>query len=193
MLRFMISMSAGRVIANNRLTRRPVSIRSRLATSKRPSSCSVRTKARMTRMPARVSRMTRLMRSILSCIAWNSGTALNMTTPMTTTMMGMMNSRIPVSGMSCRRAMITPPTSMIGAVIIMFRAISTNCWTCVTSLVLRVMRVAAPKWLTSTWLNLSTWRKIAERTSRPMPIEIRADQYTPMMAAIISANVTTSM
>ena len=68
-------MSDGIVIANRRLTRRPVSIRSRLAASKRCSSCSVRTKARITRTPVSVSRMTRLMRSILTCIAWNSGIA----------------------------------------------------------------------------------------------------------------------
>ena len=73
--RFMIAMSDGIVIANSRLTRRPVSVRSRFASSKRASSCSVRTKARMTRTPASVSRMTWLIRSSFFCIAWNSGSA----------------------------------------------------------------------------------------------------------------------
>ena len=51
MLRFMISMSIGMTIANSRLTLRLVSIRSRLASSNRSSSCFVRTNARMTRTP----------------------------------------------------------------------------------------------------------------------------------------------
>ena len=75
----MISIRAGRVIANRRLTRSPVSMRSRLASSKRCSSCLVRTNARMTRTPDSVSRITRLIRSILTCIAWNSGIARLMT------------------------------------------------------------------------------------------------------------------
>ena len=65
---------------------------------------------------------------------------------------------------------------MIGAVIIMLSAIRTRVWTCGTSFVLRVIRLAAPNWLTSTWLNVSTLRKIPERTSRPKPIAIRALQ-----------------
>ena len=114
--------------------------------------------------------MTRLMRSILVCIAWNSGMALLITTPMSSPMIGMITSRMPVSGTSWRRAMMMPPMIMIGAVIIMLRAIRTNCCTCWTSLVFRVIRVAEPKWLTSTWLNVSTLRKIADRTSRPNPM-----------------------
>ena len=72
--------------------------------------------------------------------------------------------------------MITPPTVRIGAEIIMLSAIRTTCWTCWTSFVLRVMRLAAPNWLTSTWLNVSTLRKIALRTSRPKPIDVSALQ-----------------
>ena len=89
-------------------------------------------------------------------------------------MIGMITSRIPVSGMSWRSAMIRPPIIMIGAEIIMFSAIRTTCWTCWTSFVLRVIRLAAPKWLTSTWLNVSTVRKMPLRTSRPKPIATRA-------------------
>ena len=100
--RFMISISTGMVIANRRLTRRPTSIRSRLASSNRRSSCSVRTNARMTRTPESVSRITRLMRSILSCIAWNSGMARFITMAMNTAMTGRITSRIAVSGPSWR-------------------------------------------------------------------------------------------
>ena len=82
---------------------------------------------------------------------------------------------------------------MIGAVMIMLSAISTNIWICWTSLVLRVIRLAAPNWLTSTWLNVWTLRKIALRTSRPNAIAVRAPKNTPMTAAMLSAKVTISM
>ena len=118
MLRFMIAIRAGIVIANRRFTRSPVSIRSRLASSKRASSLRVRTKARITRTPERVSRMTRLIRSIFFCSARNSGIALYMTVPMSAIMIGMITSRIPDSGTSWRSAMIRPPTTRIGAEII---------------------------------------------------------------------------
>ena len=49
----------------------------------------------------------------------------------------------------------------------MFSAIRTSVWTCVTSLVLRVIRLAAPNVLTSTWLNVSTLRKIAAADVAP--------------------------
>ncbi len=71
--------------------------------------------------------------------------------------------------------MITPPMARIGALIIIVSASSTTCWTCWTSLVLRVIRLAVPKWLSSTWLKLSTLRKSAERTSRPKPIATFAE------------------
>ncbi len=189
----MISMIAGMVIANSRLTRSAVSIRSRLATSKRSSSWRVRTKARMTRTPESVSRMTRLMRSIFFCIAWNSGRARLMTRPITSSRIGMITSRIPVSGTSWRRAMMTPPMTIIGADSIIVSASRTTCWTWVTSLVLRVMRLAAPKWLTSTWLNVSTLRNSPLRTSRPKPMATLALKNTATIAAIISAPVTRSI
>ena len=55
--------------------------------------------------------------------------------------------------MSSRRAMNTPPTIMIGAWTIMNAVIITSVCTCWTSLVVRVMRVGAPKLLTSRVLN----------------------------------------
>ena len=70
--------------------------------------------------------------------------------------------------------MITPPTIRIGAETIRVRPMNRTIWTCWTSFVLRVISEAGPKWLTSTWLKLSTLRKIALRTSRPNPIEMRA-------------------
>jgi len=61
----------GIVTANRRLTPSAVLNRSRFASSKRASSCRVRTNARMTRTPASVSRMTWLIRSSFT---WEPGT-----------------------------------------------------------------------------------------------------------------------
>ena len=91
-------------------------------------------------------------------------------------MSGTITRRIEVSGTSWRRAMITPPTSMIGADTITVRPISTTIWTCWTSFVLRVISEAAPKWLTSTWENACTCPKMAARRSRPKAIDTLAAQ-----------------
>ena len=147
----------------------------------------------MTRTPDSVSRMTRLMRSIFFCIAWNSGIARRMTVPITISRIGMITTRTPVRGTSWRRAMITPPMIIIGADSIMTIAMSATCWICWTSLVFRVIRLAAPKWLTSTWLNVSTLRKIACRMSRPRPMATRAEKNTVTNEPSISPNVTSSM
>ena len=124
----------------------------------------------MTRTPESVSRITRLIRSIFFWSARNSGIAWYMTSPMSAIMSGMITSRTPDSGTSWRSAMITPPTTMIGAEIIMVSARSRTGWTCWTSLVLRVIRLAAPNVLTSTCENVSTLRKMPLRTSRPKAI-----------------------
>ena len=60
------------------------------------------------------------------------------------------------SGESWRNAMITPPTQMIGAEIIMVKLSSTTIWTCWTSLVVRVIREGAPN-----------FRPPGRRTHRP--------------------------
>ena len=59
---------------------------------------------------------------------------------------------------SVRSAMITPPTAVSGAAIIMVRPISTSICTCCTSLVVRVISDGAPNSLTSRRLNRSTER-----------------------------------
>ena len=69
---------AGISSATRRLTAIAVSVRSRLAASKRRLSCAPRSKARITRTPVRPSSSTRFSLSILTCISWNSGTALRM-------------------------------------------------------------------------------------------------------------------
>ncbi len=100
--RFMISMSTGIIRANSRFTLRVVWVRSVFASANRACSCSVRTNARITRMPVRFSRSTRLILSILTCIARNSGTARTITAAMTTIMMGTITSSSSDSGPSWR-------------------------------------------------------------------------------------------
>jgi len=56
--RLKMSINSGIISANSRFTVREVDVRSWLATSKRSSSCCVRTNARITRMPLRASRVT---------------------------------------------------------------------------------------------------------------------------------------
>ena len=65
-----------------------------------------------------------------------------------------------------------PPTARIGAMIIMFSPISTVIWTCWTSFVFLVMSDGVPNVLSSACEKLSTFLKMAPRTSRPkaMPV-----------------------
>ena len=128
--RFMISMRLGIIRANSRLTFSAVDVRSAFASSNRRSSCSVRTNARMTRMPDSCSRSTWLTRSILTCMTRNSGMARDISSPMTTAITGTMTSSRADSGMSCRSAITIPPMHMMGAVSITVRPISTSICSC---------------------------------------------------------------
>ena len=65
----------GIMITMTRVMNSMVLVTSRLASSKRSSSCSCRLKARTTSMPARLSRTTRLSRSVSRWMALNLGTA----------------------------------------------------------------------------------------------------------------------
>ena len=63
--------------------------------------------------------------------------------------------------------MKTPPTMVIGAEIIIVQVIITSICTCCTSLVVRVIKLGAPNWLSSRVLNDNVRSKTAPRTSRP--------------------------
>ena len=174
--RLKIAITVGIISANSRFTRRAVWVRSWLASSKRRSSCSVRTKARITRMPDSVSRMTWLIRSTLTCMTRKRGRARDSISPMNTARSGMITISRADSATSSRTAMMIPPTAMIGAMIITLSAMTRTVWTCWTSFVLRVMRVGAPKWFVSACENDSTFWKIAPRTSRPKAMPVFDDQ-----------------
>ncbi len=121
--RFMIPISAGMASTKIRLTRRPVAVRLALAVAKRRSSSSVRTKARITRTPVICSRNTWLIRSIFTCIDLNWGTATNSMVSTSAAIRGTATTRRTERVTSSCRAMITPPTIMIGAATMSVRAI----------------------------------------------------------------------
>jgi len=89
---------------------------------------------------------------------------------------------------SSRRAMITPPTHMIGAATSIVQVVSTSIWTCCTSLVHRVISDGAPNRPTSRAENPPTRWKTAARTSAPKPVAVREPWCT---AAIEHATCTT--
>ena len=171
---FTTSMTTGNISAMSLPTRNETSMRSALAASKRPRSCSSRTKARITRMPAICSRTTRFTVSMRTCMRRNSGRirmTRTTTIPMST---GRMTTSRPDRGTSWRRAMMIPPTHMIGAVTMRVKASRTSIWTCWTSLVVRVMSEGAPKWPTSRVEKAWTRSKTAARTSRPSAMAVWA-------------------
>ena len=63
-----------------------------------------------------------------------------------------------------------PPMHMMGVATMKFSAMSMSIWTCCTSLVPRVIRVGAPKRLTSRAEKLLTLRNTPRRRSRPNAI-----------------------
>ena len=86
-----------------------------------------------------------------------------------------------------------PPMIRIGAEMMTVRPKNTSVWTCWTSFVLRVISEAAPKVLTSTCEKVSTFVKMALRTSRPKPIATRAPKKTASTDAMARMTVTPSI
>lgn len=128
----------------------------------------------MTRLPVICSRSTRFTVSTRSCMVRNSG-RIRLTirlTAMPST--GTTASSTADSGTSWPRAMMMPPTHMIGAETISVNVIRTSIWTCCTSLVVRVIRDGAPNRPTSRAENDCTRSKIDARTSRPSADAVRA-------------------
>ena len=169
----MIKSKAGNASANSRLTRSAVAVRSVLAVANRSASWVPRLKARITRTPVICSRITWLMRSILSCIDWNRGTAKMIMPPMTATIKGTATIRTAESGTLVRSARIRPPMPMMGATTRSVSPSCTNICTCWTSSVLRVIKEAVPNRFISWAENCWTRSKTARRTSRPSPMDAR--------------------
>ena len=116
-----MTMTTGNTRAISRPTARAVPVYCVLATAKRSRSRSSRTKARTTRIPVICSRRMRLTQSTASCIARKCGIIRQMIRPIATASAGTATATSQDSPTSSRRAMMMPPTIMIGAETIIAR------------------------------------------------------------------------
>ncbi len=167
-------MTIGKTSAISRPTATAVPVYCVLASAKRLRSWSSRTNARTTRTPVICSRSTRLTQSTDSCMSRNCGIIRRITRATDSASSGTATPTSQLSPTSSRSAMMTPPTIMIGAETIIAAPMNTTCCTCVTSLVLREIRVGAPNRETSWAEKLPTRAKTAARRSRPRPAAERA-------------------
>ena len=176
--RFMIAITDGNASAKIRLMRNAVEVRPAFASPNRSASASVRTNARMTRTPVICSRSTWLIRSIRACIDRNCGTTPTRTAPISTSITGTDTASSGESAALSCRAMITPPTLMIGAITIRVSPACTSTCTCWMSFVLRVISDGVPKRCISRAENACTPLNTAARMSAPEPIATREAKYT---------------
>ncbi len=127
------------------------------------------------------------------CMVLNSGVICTTRTPMIVPSSSTAARISQLSPTSSRSAMKTPPTIISGALTIMIAVISTSICSCCTSLVLRVIRLGAPKVFSSLAEKDSARSKIAWRRSRPKAIAERApNQVAPTWPPICSSE-TASM
>jgi hypothetical protein len=168
------SITVGKVSAISRPTLSAVSVRSALAAPNRLVSYGSRTNARTTRMPVICSRRTRLTTSIRSCISRNCGIILRMIRPIARTITGTATSTSQDRPTSSCRAMMIPPTHMMGAATSIVQVTTTSICTCCTSLVTRVISDGAPNLPTSRPENSPTRWKMPARRSRPNAMAVRA-------------------
>ena len=89
--------------------------------------------------------------------------------------------------------MMTPPIAAIGAVTMSVQLSSTRICSCCTSLVVRVIRVGAPKPAISRAEKRPTAWNTPPRTSRPNAIAVRAPNQTAMMVHTTCSRVIASM
>jgi hypothetical protein len=104
----------------------------------------------------------------------NFGTILITINPIAMAMTGTQTSSSQDRPTSSRSAMTTPATHMIGAMMKIVANMTTSSCTCWTSLVVRVISDGGPNVATSRAENSPTRWKIADRTSRPNAIAVRA-------------------
>ncbi len=100
-------------------------------------------------------------------MTWNSGIIRTMIEPMAITRTGTLTSSSSDRVASSRTAMITPPTTVMGAAMSRVHVMSTSICTWVTSLVIRVINDGAPNPATSWAENPVTRWNSSPRTSRP--------------------------
>ncbi|MNW56401.1 hypothetical protein D3C74_341130 [compost metagenome] len=144
-------------------------------------------------MPEICSRSTPLIASMRFCILRKYGTMREMISPTTTPSTGTTTRSSAESSTSSWSAMMTPPTSMMGAMTMMVKPMSTTIWTCWTSFVVRVMSDGAPSTPISCAENDWTRVKSPLRTSRPNDMATLAPKYTATIAQITCPRLIASM
>ncbi len=182
---FTTSITSGNIVASQRPARTETSVSSSLAFANLVVSRGSRTNARTTRMPVICSRSTRLTSSIRSCTSRKLGTICETTRPTQRNRVGTTTASSQDRPRSSRIAITTPPTIMIGTETAIVQVIRVSIWTCWMSLVLRVISDGAPKVATSRPENDDTFRKTAERRSRPNAIAVRDANHTAITEQMI--------
>lgn len=147
----------------------------------------------MTRRPVICSRRTVLTASTRRCIRLNSGRILRTTTASAPASTGVITSSAPDSGTSCPSASATAPTHMTGTETSTVQAASTNCWTCWTSPVVRVMSDAVPKRANCLPDMPCTLVKTAALRSLPSLAATRTPRWIAAPAHATCASVTATM
>ena len=171
---FMRNIMSGIMSAMAWLVKSCVAMRSDEASSKRRSSWSSRQKALMGRSPSSISRATRLTRSTSRCIWRNLGMVKKKSTAITP-MSARTAAMIVHSRPEWTDATFTMATTpMTGASMTMRMNMTRVIWTCCTSLVHRVMRLACEKRPTSAGEKSITCSKRSWRVSRAMAAPVRA-------------------
>ena len=139
---FITSVITGIMVAMARLTKRVLSVRSRLALSNRFCMKDWLAKARTTMMPESSSRLTRFRRSTSFCILLKRGSATANRIRISPSMMISASASTHARLTHLDRPIIRPPSPMIGAKHIMRRPMLKKFWIWVMSLVERVISEA---------------------------------------------------
>ena len=142
---FMMSIISGIMNVMTRFVNSCVRMSRVEASSKRASSNSSRSNARMTGRPVSISRATRFTRSMSFCIILNLGMATFMSTPMSAKMMTTATTMIQPMAAFVRVTMMMPPMARMGEYSTMRSSMTVTIWMSWMSLVPRVMSEAAEK------------------------------------------------
>ena len=143
-----------------------------LVTAKRSSSYRVRLKARITRIPLIFSRRIWLTLSTSFCILEYMGMMTAIRAPMITSRTGMIHRAIFSTSGLVRKAITSPPTSMMGMGTSDLSVDSTISCTRLISLVVRVTSEDTPILSISLWDRCDTFPKIKLRRVMEYPTEV---------------------
>jgi len=193
LVKFITSIIMGSIDAFTILTLMAVEVSSLFASPNRFFSWPMRLKARITRIPVRFSRSTRLSLSSFTCIALKSGMPLRAIIRSMPARSGSTTTKTSERVASLDTAIIIPPIHISGALIIIRKITIRTCCSCVISLVVRVIREAVPIVSNSCNVYSSTWEKTLLRRSLANPVAIFAERNPAIMENITPPNATRSI